>query len=149
MPLEILKRHYFELRNLNFIVVYGMTQTFTWKYVIGEVSTCGQGEYIVTCRGDYRRGLDLLTTYTHDSELQANITPSLISTIDKSPLHPLSVFPRCCDFTSRSLATASNTRDSSASRAQVLSSAPPVQNSTDNWSQCCNCSAYYFSARTI
>jgi hypothetical protein len=40
---------------------------------------------IVTYRRDYRRGLDwridLLTTYTHDSELQAVTTPPLISTI--------------------------------------------------------------------
>jgi hypothetical protein len=41
--------------------------------------------------GDSRRGLDwifdLLTTYTHDSELQAITEPSLISTIHKSPQH--------------------------------------------------------------
>jgi hypothetical protein len=64
---------------------------------------------------DYRLGLDwwmdLLTTYTQDSEL-----PPLISTIHKSPQH------------SRSLATASNSEDSSASRTPILSSQPPVQN---------------------
>jgi hypothetical protein len=32
------------------------------------------------------------TTYTHDSELQAITAPSLISTILKSPRHPLSLF---------------------------------------------------------
>jgi hypothetical protein len=41
---------------------------------------------------DYRQGLDwrmnLLTTYTHDSELQAITAPPLISTIHKSPQHP-------------------------------------------------------------
>jgi hypothetical protein len=45
---------------------------------------------------DYRRGLDwpmdLLTTYTHDSELQAIAAPPLIFTFHKSPQHPLSLF---------------------------------------------------------
>jgi hypothetical protein len=65
---------------------------------------------IVMCRGDYRRGLDwwmdLLTPYTHDWELQVITAPSLISTILKSPQHPLSLFPAWCVFTSRSLSTA-------------------------------------------
>jgi hypothetical protein len=43
--------------------------------------------------GDYRRGLhswmDLLATYTHDPELQVITAPLLISTIHKSPRHPL------------------------------------------------------------
>jgi hypothetical protein len=46
-------------------------------------------------------------------------------------------FPACCIFTSRSLTTASNSGDSSASRSQVLSSQAPVQNSTEliqSWS---------------
>jgi hypothetical protein len=38
-------------------------------------------------------------------------------------------FPPCCVFNSRSLATASNSEDFSASRAQILSPQPPVQNS--------------------
>jgi hypothetical protein len=45
---------------------------------------------------DYRRGLnlwmDLLTTYTHHSELQVIRAPSLISTFYKSPQHLLSLF---------------------------------------------------------
>jgi hypothetical protein len=45
--------------------------------------------YIVTCRRDYRRGLDwsldLLTTYTRNLELQVITAPSLISTIYKLP----------------------------------------------------------------
>jgi hypothetical protein len=36
--------------------------------------------------------MDLLTTYTHDSELQAITAPPLISTIHKSPQHLLSLF---------------------------------------------------------
>jgi hypothetical protein len=87
-----------------------------------------------TCRGDYRRGLhwwtDLLTIYTYESELQAVTAPPLIPTTHKPSQHPLSLFPACCVFTRRSLATASKSGDSSASRAQVLCSQPPVQNST-------------------
>jgi hypothetical protein len=58
-----------------------------------------------------------------------------LPTIHKSPQHPLSLFPDCSVFTSRSSATTSNSRDSSASRSQVLSKQPSVQNclSTDNW----------------
>jgi hypothetical protein len=59
---------------------------------------------------DYRRGLDwlldLLTTYTHDLELRAITAPLLISTIEKSSQHPISLFPACCVLTSRALATA-------------------------------------------
>jgi hypothetical protein len=36
--------------------------------------------------------MDLLTTYTHDLELQAITAPPLISTIHQSPQHPLSLF---------------------------------------------------------
>jgi hypothetical protein len=85
------------------------------------------------CMSDYRRGLDwwidLLTTHIYDSKIQTITTPPLISTIHKSPQHPLRVFPAYYDFISRSLATASNSGDSSASRAQVLSSQPPAHNS--------------------
>jgi hypothetical protein len=73
---------------------------------------------------------DLLTTYTHAPELQEITALSLISTIHRSPQHPLSLFPACCVFTSRFLATASNSGDSSASRPGVWSSQPPVQNSS-------------------
>jgi hypothetical protein len=55
----------------------------------------------------------LLITYTHDSELQAITTPLLISTIHRSPQHPLSLFQP---------ATAPDSVDFSASRAQILSS---------------------------
>jgi hypothetical protein len=69
----------------------------------------------------------------HHSELQVITALSLISTIYKSPQHPLSIFSRPLFLISRSLATASNSRDSWASRAHGLSSQPSVQNSTDNW----------------
>jgi hypothetical protein len=64
-------------------------------------------------RGDYRqvmdRWMDLLTTYTHHSELQVITVLSLISRLYKSPQHPVSLLPACCVSNSRSLATASNT----------------------------------------
>jgi hypothetical protein len=52
---------------------------------------------------------DLLTTYTHDLELEAITAPALISTAAAKS------FPACCVFTSRSLGTASNSGDSSTS----------------------------------
>jgi hypothetical protein len=36
--------------------------------------------------------LDLSTTYTHNSELQAITAPPLVSTIHNSPQHPLELF---------------------------------------------------------
>jgi hypothetical protein len=77
---------------------------------------------------------------------------SAIYTIHTSPQHPLSLFPACYVFNSRSLATVSNSGDSWAFRAHVvtlrrisrnwtlvdckldykaLSSQPPLQSSTE------------------
>jgi hypothetical protein len=105
--------------------------------------------------------MDLLTTYTHHSELGAITALLLTSTLYKSQ-DPLRLSPACCVFISRSLATASNSGDSSASRAQVLpssrvelncqlnysaiSSQPPLQNSIDLVVS--NCPAHNISART-
>jgi hypothetical protein len=86
--------------------------------------------------------MDLLTTLTHDFELQVITALSLISTVHISPQQLLSLFPAWYVFTNRSLATASNSGDFSASHAQVLSSQqPPVQYSvsTDNWLDRPNC----------
>jgi hypothetical protein len=55
----------------------------------------------------------------------ANSYNSQINTVPAKP------FPPFCISISRSLATTSNSGDSSASRAQVLSSQTPVQNSTE------------------
>jgi hypothetical protein len=48
-------------------------------------------EYIVTIMDEYKRGMDwrmdLLITYTHDSELQALVTLSLVYTLYKSLEH--------------------------------------------------------------
>jgi hypothetical protein len=78
--------------------------------------------------------LDLLTTYIHHSELQVITAPLLIYTIHRSPLHPLSHFPACCVFSSRSLATVSNSGDSSAFLAHVVTVHPETELlSTVNW----------------
>jgi hypothetical protein len=58
--------------------------------------------------------MDLLTTYTHDWELQAIKAPPLISKIHRLPQHPLSLFQPTV-FTRRSLKTASNDEDFSVS----------------------------------
>jgi hypothetical protein len=73
--------------------------------------------------------MDLLTTYTHNSEQQEITAPPLTYTSHKPLQHLLSLLQPAI-LTSRSLATASTNGDSSASRAQVLSSKPPLQNST-------------------
>jgi hypothetical protein len=68
-----------------------------------------------------------LTTYTYHLELKVITTLSLISTlqISREPAKPSAAY---CAFASRSLATASNSGDSSASRAQAL----PVQRISRN-----------------
>jgi hypothetical protein len=65
--------------------------------------------------------MNLLTTYTHDSDVQTITAPPLISTIHKLPQTQLSVFQPAV-FISHSLATASASGDSLASLAEVLSS---------------------------
>jgi hypothetical protein len=85
------------------------------------------------CRHRLDWWMDLLTTYTHYLELEAFTAPSLICTIHKSLQHSLSLFAGCCFFISCSVVVASNSGDSSASCTRVLSSQPPMQNSTLNW----------------
>jgi hypothetical protein len=67
---------------------------------------------------DYIQGLDLwinlLTTNTYDSEIQAITAPPLTSTIHTTPQHPLSLFQPVA-FTRRFLVTASNNGYSSSS----------------------------------
>jgi hypothetical protein len=59
---------------------------------------------------DYRQGviwwMDLLTTYTHHSELQLITELSLIYILYKSPQHPLNFLPASYVFNSRSLTSA-------------------------------------------
>jgi hypothetical protein len=84
----------------------------------------------VTIDGGVDCWINLLTTYTHDSELHAIMAAPLISTIHKLLQHPLSVFAAFCDFICRSLATAYNNGDCLSSCPQVLSSQLPLQNYT-------------------
>jgi hypothetical protein len=73
---------------------------------------------------DYRRGMDgwmdLLTTYTHDWELQVITALSLIYKLYKEP-HAKSS-PACSVFNNRFLVTDVHSGDSSDSRARVLPS---------------------------
>jgi hypothetical protein len=64
--------------------------------------------------------MELLTTYIHHSKLQVITAPLLISTIHRSSQNPLNLFPACYVFNSRSLTMASNSGDSSASCAHVV-----------------------------
>jgi hypothetical protein len=82
----------------------------------------------VTIDGVWIDELDLLTTCTHHSELQVITALPRISAFYKS-LHAKS-FPSLLCLQQPFLATACNTGNSSSSRAQVLLSQSPVQNST-------------------
>jgi hypothetical protein len=68
--------------------------------------------------------LNLLTTLrtTNNYSATANLHTLQITTVPAKP------FPPCCLLTNHSLATASNSGDSSASCVQVLLSQLPVQN---------------------
>ena len=70
---------------------------------------------------------DYSAVVTRHSQLHVITTLSLISTLYSSPQCPLSLLQSAV-FTSRSLATALNSGDSSASRAKVLTSPTLVQN---------------------
>jgi hypothetical protein len=128
--------NYLENWNANRKPVSAIKCKFPFPLILHGNIFCSCKYYHVYVVCDYRRGLhwwmDLLTTYTHNSELQAITAPSLISTIHKTPAKP---FPACCVFTSYSLSTASNSGDSSASHAEVLSSQPPAKDSTDSLSK--------------
>jgi hypothetical protein len=65
--------------------------------------------------------MDLLTTYTHHSELQ--VITALFGNLNTTQITtaPAKHFPACCVFISRSLSAVSNSEDSSASLAQVPS----------------------------
>jgi hypothetical protein len=85
-------------------------------------------------KGDYRRGFELVNGYNDHLHIPLETTSnySAIGNLHtyKSPQQPLRRFAACSFFISRSLVTALNKGDSSASRAQILSSQPHVQNST-------------------
>jgi hypothetical protein len=70
--------------------------------------------------------IDLLYTRLVSTSNYSDTANRHNSQITTAPAKP---FPACCVFTSQSLATASNSGDSLASRAQVLSSQTSIQNS--------------------
>jgi hypothetical protein len=74
-------------------------------------------QIVCDCRQGEKWWMDLLTTYTHNSELEVITALSLISALYKSPQHPLSLFPASYILISCSLATDSNSANSSASHA--------------------------------
>jgi hypothetical protein len=89
---------------------------------------------------DYRRGLDwwldLLTTYTHDSELRNYSAVANLSNLQITPANTKSS-PASSVFAGRFLVTDVNSLVSSASRAEVLPSQTPVQNCLLSQSQSC------------
>jgi hypothetical protein len=86
---------------------------------------------IFMCNNDYIQGLDwwldLLTTYAHDLRTTSNYSASTNLHNSQITTAPVKPFPACCVFINCSLSMASNSRDSSASYAQVLSSQILVQ----------------------
>jgi hypothetical protein len=92
-----------------------LNSRFNYIYILSWVGVSIDG---------VRKVAGFIDHLSHNSELQVITAPSLISKTHRSPQHPLSLFQPA----SRSLATVFNLGDSSASRAQVLSSQPPLQN---------------------
>jgi hypothetical protein len=80
------------LLGLSYILPSLFTYTYFFLHSFLTFTFWYSGTYECDSRWGLDSWLDLLTTLTHDSELQAITAPSLISTICKSPLHPLSLF---------------------------------------------------------
>jgi hypothetical protein len=82
---------------------------------------------------DYRRGIDWIFDILTHLYIPLRITSNygIIANLHTLQLTTVSAknLPVCNSFNSRSLVTASNSGDSSASHAQVLLLQPPVQNS--------------------
>jgi hypothetical protein len=83
--------------------------------------------------GDYRRGMDSIIGFIDHLHTPLGNKGNYSAIANEHTLQvitaPVRSFPVYCVFNSRFLATASNSRDSSASHAQVLFPQPPVQNS--------------------
>jgi hypothetical protein len=108
-------------KSLPFVPILNSVYTFPpYYHVLGVV-------WLTTGFGLVNAFIDHLYTRlgtTSNYSATANLHNSQITTALAIP------FPAFCVFTSCSLATASNSGHSSASCAQVLSSQPPVQNTT-------------------
>jgi hypothetical protein len=76
--------------------------------------------FISDCRRGSDRWVDLLIFCIRHSELQVITSLLLLSSPYKSLQHTLRYFPASCVFNSHPLATASNSGDSSASRAHIV-----------------------------
>jgi hypothetical protein len=97
----------FMLKLYNFMRSHILGGTFC-RVTIGGVWICGFIDHLYT-------------------RLGATSDYSATASISQMTTELAKLFPACCAFISRSLATASNSGYSSASRAQVLSSETPVQ----------------------
>jgi hypothetical protein len=83
---------------------------------------------MVTCKGFWIGCLDLMTTCITRLGTTSNYSATANLRNSQFNIPPAKLFPACCVFTSRSLATASNSGDSSASRSQALPSPTLVHN---------------------
>jgi hypothetical protein len=83
--------------------------------------------------------MNLLTSYTH-THTRLETTRNYSATAYLHNLQiitaPAKSFPACCVFTSHSQAMAFNSGDSSALRAQVVSSQPPIRKSLTAFVSC-------------
>jgi hypothetical protein len=90
--------------------------------------------------------MDLLTTYAHDPELYAITAPPLISTIDKSSQHPLSLFQPAVSSPAVSWQRFLTVETFQLQAFRFYLHSLPCR--TVNWTHCSNCPGYNFSART-
>jgi uncharacterized membrane protein YozB (DUF420 family) len=116
---------------LKFARIGSVKATTQLRYLVYYLLKCMLKYCHVFSRCGYRRGMDrrmdLLTIFIHHSELQVITAPLPVSTIHRSPQHPLSSFPACCVF--NSLAMASNNGDYPPSSAHVIT----VRRISRNW----------------
>jgi hypothetical protein len=112
-----------------FTVIEPPSSVYVYIYIYTYIHTNTHMHIVTIYVCDYGRGmdwiLDLLTPLRTTSNYSAS---AYLHTLEFTTAPP-KPFPACYVVNRRSLATASNSGDSLASRAQVLLSQPPVQNS--------------------
>jgi hypothetical protein len=116
-----------EMRSISSIIIIIMTHLKLWSSELWHhvESYCHVYEWLQTGFGledGFTDHLYIRLGNTSNYRATANLQNSQITTA------PAKLYPACSVFISRSLETASNNGDSSASRAQVLSLQRPVQN---------------------